>query len=170
MKLAHLLPLLAVASAASAQTSVLTIEDTVALALKANRQVQSSVLGVDAAGQETAALKTTRLPQFQTYFLGGEALRPISFSVPKGALGVYPATGPIPAEQSNVTTPKQFTGLLFAQASQPLTQLWKIHLSLITSKIAEDLAREGLRQQREDTAYSVRELLLPARTNPGADR
>jgi len=67
MKLAHLLSLFAVASAASAQqTYVLTIEDAVALALKANRRVQSSVLGVDAARQETAALKTTRLRQFQT--------------------------------------------------------------------------------------------------------
>jgi hypothetical protein len=50
MKLAHVLSLFAVASAASTQqTSVLTIEDAVALALKANRQVQSSVLGADAA-------------------------------------------------------------------------------------------------------------------------
>jgi hypothetical protein len=49
MKLAHVLSLFAVASAASTQqTSVLTIEDAVALAL-ANRQVQSSVLGADAA-------------------------------------------------------------------------------------------------------------------------
>ena len=159
MKLAHLLSLFAVASAASAQqTSVLTIEDAVALALKANRQVQSSVLGVDAATQETAALKTTRLPQFQIYFLGGEALRPISFSIPKSALGVYPATGPIPAEQANVTTPVQFTGMFQAQALQPLSQLWKIHLSLISSKIAQDMARESLRQQRQDTAYTVRDL------------
>jgi outer membrane protein len=159
MKLAHLLSLFAVASAASTQqTSVLTIEDAVALALKANRQVESSVLGVDAAGHETAALKTTRLPQFQAYFLGGEALRPISFSIPKGAVGVYPATGPIPAEQANVTTPVQFTGLFQAQAAQPLSQLWKIHLSLISSKIAQDLARESLRQQRQDAAYSVRHL------------
>jgi outer membrane protein len=57
-----------------------------------------------------------------------------------------------------VTTPQQFTGLVFAQASQPLSQLWNIHLSVISSKIAEDLARETLRQQRQDTAQSVRDL------------
>ena len=49
-------------------------------------------------------------------------------------------------------------GLVFAQASQPLSQLWKTHLSLISSKIGEDLARETLRQQRQDTAHSVRDL------------
>lgn len=137
---------------------VLTIEEAVALAVKGNRQVRSTALSVDAAQQETAALRTSRWPQFQTYVLGGEALRPISFSIPEGALGVYPATGPIPPKDSKVTTPQQFTGLVFAQASQPLSQLWKIHLSLISSKIGEDLARETLRQQRQDTAHSVRDL------------
>lgn len=159
MKLALTLSLLAVVSVATAQEApVLTIEDAVALALHGNRQVQSSMLGVDEAQQETAALKTTRLPQLQTYILAGEAVRPISFTIPRGALGVYPATGPIPGEDSKVTTPQQFTGLIFAQASQPLSQLWKIHLSLISAKISEELARESLREQRQDTAYSVRDL------------
>lgn len=137
---------------------VLTIDEAVALAVKENRQVRLTALGADAAQQETAAVGTSRWPQFQTYVLGGEALRPISFSVPEAALGVYPSTGPIPAKTSQVTTPRQFTGLVFAQASQPLSQLWKIHLSLLSSKIGEDLARETLRQQRQDTAHSVRDL------------
>src|SRR5262245_39287873 len=95
---------------------VLTIDEAVALAVKGNRQVPSPALGVDAAQHETAATRTSRWPQFQTYVLGGEALRPISFSIPGGALGVYPATGPIPPPGSKVTTPQQFVGLVFAQA------------------------------------------------------
>src|SRR5262249_29524770 len=75
---------------------VLTIDQAVALGVKENRQVRSTALGVDAAQQETAALRTSRWPQFQTYLLGGEPLRPISLTIPEGALGVYPATGPIP--------------------------------------------------------------------------
>src|SRR5215472_7702120 len=140
------------------QRQVLTIDEAVALAVKGNRQVRSTALGVDAAQQETAALRTSRWPQFQTYLLGGETLRPISFSIPAGALGVYPATGPIPPPHSKVTTPQQFTGFVFAQASQPLSQLWKTHLSLLSSNIGEDLSRETLRQQRQDTAHSVRDL------------
>jgi len=160
MKPSRALFLFAIGSFGLAQEKppVLTIDDAVALSMKANRQVQSSSLGVHAAGQQTAALRTSLLPQFQTYLLGGEELRPISFNIPRGALGVYPATGPIPGEESKVTTPQEFTGLIFAQASQPLSQLWKIHLSLISSRIGEDLARESLRQQREDTAWSVRDL------------
>ena len=144
---------------AEAQTPpVLTLDDAVALALTGNRQIQAAALEVDRSREQTAAAKTNRLPQVSTYILGGEALRPMSFTIPKGALGNYAATGPIPGQQSDVTTPQQFTAFVQAQASQPLSQLWKIHLGLIASRISEDLAKAKLRQQRQDTAHSVRDL------------
>lgn len=65
---------------------VLTVDEAVALAVKGNRHVRSTALGVDAAQQETAALRTARWPQFQTYLLR-ETLRPISFTIPEGGTG-----------------------------------------------------------------------------------
>src|SRR5215472_14282869 len=124
----------AVAMAQGQKASVLSLDDAVALALKGNRQLQSAALDVNRAQEASAAAKTNRLPQFQAYVLGGEALRQISFTIPQGALGFYPATGPIPAKNSNVTTPQQFTAFIFAQASQPVSQLWKVHLSLVSSQ------------------------------------
>ena len=41
---------------------------------------------------------------------------------------------------------------------QPVSQLWKIHLALISSQIHEELAQQRLRQKRQDTEQSVREL------------
>ena len=120
--------------------------------------MQSATLGVDRAREETAALRTTRLPQFQIYALGGELLRRVTFTVPQGALGTFAATGPIPAQDHTVTQGRQFAGFLLGQVMQPGSQLWKIHLSLISSQIQEDLARQRLRQKREETVQSVREL------------
>ena len=151
--------LLAGAVIASAQpASVLTIDDAVALALKGNRQVQSAALDVFRAKEESAALKTTRLPQFQIYALGGELLRQVTFTVPQGALGSFAATGPIPAQNQTVTQPRQFAGFVLGQVMQPVSQLWKIHLALISSQTREELAQQKLRQKRQDTAQSVREL------------
>lgn len=151
--------LLAIAVAANAQSgSTLNIDDAVALALKGNREVQSAALDVYRAKEQTAALKTTRLPQFQIYALGAEPLRTFSFTIQPGVLGTYPATGPIPAQTSAITNPRQLVGLILGQATQPLSQLWKIHLSLISSEIHEELAQQKLRQKRQDTAQSVREL------------
>ena len=93
---------LAAAATTGAQTtSVLTIDDAVALALKGNRQVQSAALDVFRAREESAALKTTRLPQFQIYVLGGELLREVSFTVPQGALGSFAATATDPRAESD---------------------------------------------------------------------
>jgi outer membrane protein len=151
--------LLAIAAIASAQSgSVLTIDDAVALALKGNREVQSAALDVYRARQQSAALKTTRLPQFQIYVLGGELLRQVSFTVPQGSLGSYAATGPIPGQNQTVTEPRQFAGFVLGQVMQPVSQLWKIHLALIMSQTREELAEQKLRQKRQDTAQSVREL------------
>jgi outer membrane protein TolC len=153
------LGLLAAAAILSAQTvSVLTIDDAVALALKGNREVQSAALDVDRAREDTGALKAKRLPQFQIYALGGVPLTRATATVPEGALGTYPGTGPIPAPNVSVTTPRQLSGVLVGQALQPVSQLWKIHLDLISSQIREEVARQRLRQKRQDTAQSVRQL------------
>jgi hypothetical protein len=98
--------LLMVGVIASAQAaSVLTIDDAVALALKGNRHVQSAALDVFRAKEESAALKTTRLPQFQIYVLSGELLRQVTFTVPQGTFGTFAATGPIPAQNQTVQPP-----------------------------------------------------------------
>jgi outer membrane protein len=136
---------------------ILTLDDAVALVMKENRQVQISQLDIQRAGESTAALKTTRLPQFNAYVLGGEALRPIDFTIPTGALGVYPATGPIPAQNSAIQTPQRPTGFIYATAAQPVSQLYKIGLAIHESKVAEDAAREALRQKKIDIAQQVRQ-------------
>jgi len=156
-----LLLLLAVANSAMGQTAsppVLTVDDAVALAMKGNRRIQSSDLDVRRAAEGTATAKTQRLPQFSLYLLGGETLRPIDFTIPPGVLGVYPSTGPIPAKSSTITTPQTFTSVVLAQITQPVSQLWKIHLALIESRISEQLAQESLRKQKQDTAHSIRDL------------
>jgi outer membrane protein len=150
--------LVLVATASAQPASVLTIEDAVALALEGNREVQAAALDVFRTKEESAALKTTRLPQFQIYALSGELLRQVSFTVPQGSLGSYAATGPIPAQNQTVTEPRQFAGFVLGQVMQPVSQLWKIHLGLISSQTREELAQQKLRQKRQDTAQSVREL------------
>jgi len=149
---------LAGANARGQTASILTLDDAVAIAKKGNRQVQSAALDVERAREETAAVKTSRLPQFQVSMSGGEALRPIGFTIPPGALGMYPGSGPIPAQKSNITTPQSFNSFILTQASQPLSQLWKVHLALVSSQTSEDAAKEKLRQQEQDTAHSVRDL------------
>src|SRR5258708_21492218 len=139
------------------EAQVLTLTGAVELAVKENRNVRISALDVAKAGQAVAETKTARLPQFSTYILGGETLNSIDFSVPKGALGVYPSTGPIPAQDSNISTPRAFNAFIFASAAQPITQLHKIGLAISESRLGEEMAREHLRQRRQETTRPVNE-------------
>ncbi len=146
------------ARAQTASSPVLTIDDAVATAMKGNRRVQSSALDVNRAGEATADVKAERLPHFQVYFLAGEALNSINFTIPQGTLGTYPGIGPIPGQNAKISSPQTFSGLGLFQATQPISQLWKVHLAVLESRIGEDLAQESLRRQRQDTAHSVRDL------------
>jgi outer membrane protein len=139
------------------KAQVLTLNDAVALAVKENRNVQISALDVAKAGEATEATKTARLPQFNAYILGGESLTPIDFTIPRGALGVYPPTGPIPAQNATISTPQNFNALIYASAAQPVTQQRKIGLAIRESRVGEEMAEEGLRQKKQDTAHQVKE-------------
>ena len=139
------------------KAQVLTLNDAVALALKENRNVQISALDVAKAGEATEATKTARLPQFNAYILGGESLTPIDFTIPRGALGVYPSTGPIPAQNATISTPQNFNALIYASAAQPVTQQRKIGLAIRESRVGEEMAEESLRQKKQDTAHQVKE-------------
>ncbi len=139
------------------KAQLLTLSDAVELALKENRNVQISALDVAKAGEAVAETKTARLPQFSAYILGGQSLTPIDFTIPKGALGIYPSTGPIPAQNSSVSTPQSFNASIFLQAAQPVTQLHKIGLAIRESRVGEEMAAESLRQKKQDTAHQVKE-------------
>jgi outer membrane protein TolC len=145
-------------NAASQDNSpTLTVDEAVALAAKANRQVQSSVLGIQKAKQETAELRTARLPQFNANVLGGTTLNTVTSTIPEGSLGTYSGIGPIPGSNAKIeTSPGQYAGFTYASASQPLVQLHKINLSVRESRLNEDVARESLRQQQQETALQVK--------------
>ena len=136
---------------------VLMLNDAVALAVKENRNVQISALDVAKAGEVAEETKTNRLPQFNAYILGGETLTPIDFTIPRGALGVYPTTGPIPAQNSSISTPRNFNAFVFLSAAQPLTQQRKIGLAIKESRVGEEMAQESLRRKKQETAHQVKE-------------
>jgi outer membrane protein TolC len=135
---------------------VLKLEDAVRIALQGNRQIQIGELDKVKAGEGTAEIRASRLPQLQTYALSGVALNPIHFTIPAGTLGQYPVIGGLPAVDSDITTPRTVTGVVYARATQPLTQLYKIGLAARESEVGEQAAQERVRQLRIETANQVR--------------
>jgi outer membrane protein TolC len=133
----------------------LSLEQAVALAWKNNRQVKIAELEVAKAEDEVAVSRTFRLPQFQVNLLESQLFTRVDFTFPRGAFGVYPGTGPIPARDVPVSTPRRPNTLLVARATQPLSQLWRIRLGVWLRGLGQEAAQERLRLARQSVANEV---------------
>jgi hypothetical protein len=83
------------------------------------------------------------MPKLNSYVPAGAPLQQLNFTVPAGTFGTFPATGPIPATASSITSPVQFGALIYATATQPLTQLYKVKLGVQQTRLGTDQARRA---------------------------
>lgn len=141
-----------------ADSPVLSVDDAVKIALAENRTLKIVSLNLDVQNQKLAADKTRRLPSFNTYAFGSELLSPISYFIPEGQFGCcYPGIGPIPSQNTYLTTPSKPTATILATASQPLIQLYKINLYLRGQKLSVEQAELQLREQKDTVVDQVRQ-------------
>ena len=135
----------------------LTVDQAVQIALANNRDLKIVSLSLDSSKEKLAAEKTRRLPSFSTYILGSQVLEPFSFTVQAGQFGTYAATGPIPATNTNITTPSQFTAYIFGTASQPLLTLYKINIHIHGQQLSVEQAAQKVREERISIVDDVRQ-------------
>ena len=157
-----LLSVLCVSSAESrAQTPpptrVLTEQEAVAIAKTANRQTKKASLDIDRAAKSIWEAKTAYFPQSSAKVTSGYPLVAFRYTIPTGVLGTYPATGPIPATGSGITTTQAFTESTYAMVAQPIAQLYKIHLGVEIAQNARATAVQTARQQSQSVADQVRQ-------------
>lgn len=141
-----------------ATPSALTIEQAVALAVDNNRPLKIKTLDVAKAEHDVAALKTRRRPNVEVRMLDGSLVAPLAFTFQTGAFGTFAATGPIPFQDTTITTDPRLSGILFAQVAQPLTQLRTIGYGVRALEVGRELANEQVRAGRQAVAHSVRRL------------
>ena len=152
------LPGLLLASLALPAQDSLTLDRAVELALKNNRQVKAAAIEVEKAGDQVAATRTHRLPQFQFNAFGSQLLTRLDFLFPRGAFGVFRGIGPVPGSDTNITTPRRPSLFLYGTVSQPLSQLHKIGLGVHLQQLTRDLDREKMEQARQNVANSVKKI------------
>jgi outer membrane protein TolC len=142
--------------------STLTLDDAIQLAMKGNRTLKVAELEVAKSKEVFASARTQRLPAISTYALASQLLTPIDFRFSQGAFGTYPGIGPIPAHDTDIRTPLRPVFHIEAEAVQPISQLYKIHLGLLSQAIAVAVTREQFRAQRQLLADSVKQAYYAA--------
>jgi outer membrane protein TolC len=145
---------------ASAQTNggaVLTLEDALLLARSNNRDLKQFGLDVNKQREALGEAKTHLYPRFDTSVLAAELLTPLDFTVKKGQFGTFPGTGPIPGSNTDLHTPARPIAIASVTATQPLTQLLRIHLSIAGQRLKADAAQLSFDEREQKLADDVRQ-------------
>jgi outer membrane protein TolC len=155
-----LLGLMLVQSAFSQQEAPthLTLDQAIDLALKQNHSIHLRSLSVDEMRNKKDEARSDYLPRIKA---SGSVLHVTELAgvrIPAGALGNFPATGPIPLtpliiDQGSLTGYNGGIGL-----EQPLTQLFRIHQANIAAKQDVLIAKTQLDQTQDTIALQARQL------------
>jgi outer membrane protein TolC len=145
---------------ANAQTSgavVLTLEEALRLARSNNRDLKVSGLDVGKQREALDEAKTQLFPRFDTSVLGAQLLTPLDFTIKKGQLGTFSGTGPIPGSNTNLHTPARPIAIASVTATQPLTQLIRIHLFVAEQRLKVDAAQLSFSEREQKLTDEVRQ-------------
>ena len=153
--------LVAVTAFSSAQdlppSRLLTLDDAIRLAVANNRSLKVASLEVDKSKWQVAEVRTKRLPSFSGSVLGSQLLNEVGFNFPAGAFGTIPGVGPFPTTDTNITTPRQPIAYVMSQATQPLSQLYKITLGVRAQELSAKIAGEKARAERQNLVKEVKQ-------------
>jgi outer membrane protein TolC len=138
------------------QAKPLTLQEAVLLARSHNRELKEAGLEIHKQKEAFSEAKTQLYPRFDTYFLASELLTPLDFTIRSGTFGTFPATGPIPAKDSKIHTPARPVAIASITATQPLTQLFRINLSIKQQKLTAELSQQSFFEREQELVNEVR--------------
>ena len=145
---------------AVAQTNgaaVLTLDEALQLAKSNNRDLKEFGLDVIKQREAVAEAKTHLYPRIDTSVLAAQLLAPIDFTINKGQFGTFAGTGPIPGSNTDLHTPARPIAIASVTATQPLTQLIRIHLFVAVQRLKVDAAQLSLDEREQKLMDDVRQ-------------
>ena len=128
----------ALAQESAAEEPTLTLNQALAIAQESNRQIKIFKQGELSANDQILAARTQRYPQFNVQLTGGALLTPVSVSYSRGVFGNV-GDSPVPSQNTTITTEPKATGMAIAQAYQPLSQLYNIHLNIEALQVGKEI-------------------------------
>ena len=145
---------------ANTQTSggaALTLDEAIALAKSNNRDLKQWGFDVGKQREALGETKTHSYPRFDISVLAAQLLTPIDFTIKKGQLGMFPATGPVPGSNTDLHTPARPIAIASVTATQPLTQLIRIRLFIAEQRLKVDAAQLSYSEREQKLTDDVRQ-------------
>ena len=143
-------------SGTNASVETLSIQQAVDLSLKNNRLVHYEELEVEKASERLAVVATRKAPAFDVSMFQYQWIKPPEFRFQRGVFGVFPGLGPVPPVNTVVESSHGPSALIFARATQPISQLHRIQLGVRMSEMNRDVAESKLQLKRREVANQVK--------------
>lgn len=140
----------------SDQAPELSLVEAIQIAMGNNRPVQIAKLDVAKSGWEVAEAKTHKYPDLKTELLGSGIITSPTYNYPEGIFGTV-NNQPVPSKNVEISLSNGMTGYAIATATQPISQLYQIHLVIREKELSVDLASEKYKQKRQTTAADVKQ-------------
>lgn len=136
--------------------SLLTLEEALVIAVAENPKVENSFLEIKKADNAIWAIKTRLFPEFDFSLYEAYHLTDEAFEFEEGAFGDFPVIGPIPSENTSISTTPDFTTFITATASQPISQLYEISLLIKQREIQKALSDQDFKARVLDLTDEVK--------------
>ncbi len=124
------------------QAETLSLQQAIDEALSHNRTLENAGMEVDKAADGVAAEKTKILPKLKFDASEMYNLSPQTFSYQAGTFGV------VPTQDIDIVSQDGFTTILSVGLKQPLSQLYRLGLSIDQKEIMKDIAGQQFRANR----------------------
>jgi outer membrane protein TolC len=151
-----------------AGAEVLTLDRAIEIGLKSNRSTQNARLEASKADERLAASRTRLYPGFK---LNAGVTKPLSTfdtTFEKGVFGTFPGTGPVPNEDTVITSSTNPTAAIVGQISQPLSQLHRIKLQIQQQETAGEISRAQLSTAEQTLVNEIKRAYYAILQSQGA--
>ena len=151
-----------------AGVEILTLDKAIELSLENNRSTRNARLEAAKSDDHLAATRTRLYPGFK---LSGSVSKPLTTfdtTFEKGVFGTFPGTGPIPNEDTVITSSTKPNAAIVAQLSQPLSQLHRIKLQIKQQETASEISRAQLSTTEQTLVNEIKRAYYAILQSQGA--
>lgn len=130
---------------------MLTLEQAIDAALQQNRSLENAGMEVDKAAEGVKAARTRQLPRLNLDLSDSYNLSPQSFTFDAGTFG------PVPPQDVEIDARQDFTPIVSVSIKQPLSELYRIGLTVDQHEVMEQIAAQQLRAETQSVVNEVKQ-------------
>ena len=150
--------LLAFATPSQAQQKTITLDESLQLAMKKNSTVRIAAQKAREADAKVVQARANYFPVATNQTDAIHTSQTDSMTIPRGILGSYPGTGPLPGTDVKIPLSEQNWVLSQTTVAQPLTQMFKIHAGVSAAEAEARMAHDDLERAQNEVSLNVKKV------------